>query len=586
MYKLFIALRYLRANKVIYFSIAGVGLGIAVMIIVTSVMGGFSRDIQARIRGLQAHLVVKPMHPDILIGDYDRLVGDIRALPHVAGAAPRIEYAAWLSRGGSPRSVVVIGIDPKREAETSELPRFFERGGQPWGFDAPGGEPQEHPGVVVGCEVYPFAGSSVFLQTVRNADGPMYMRGEFVIAGHFKSGMAEYDSEYLFMDLTAMQDFMKLAPPHLATPVVNTIAVRVDDYDAYGPAVRARVVEAVHARYPCRNPDDHVAGICGRFRVQTWQEVRSILLQAVAIERGIQVIILFCIVIVAGFNIIAIYTMMVRAKTRDVGILRSLGATRRGVTSIFLLSGGLCGLFGSIFGIALGALIATYLNEIVAFVRITSRELNRAAWAGPEPSRAATVMAEALFLLAFAALLGSWRGLYGPFAPRAWAWAGLAALFALAGSAIFYSWTPEYKPLMDDDPALPRHFGWAVGGTAAALLVGWAALRRGTERWREILPGGFIRVAGTVLYSGLTVFFAGAAAVCAGLLTTQPQRFFGGWDLFPRQVYYLDRVPVLIDAWTVGLIVLATLGVSLVFSIYPALRAASYDPIEAIRDEA
>jgi lipoprotein-releasing system permease protein len=94
-----------------------------------------------------------------------------------------------------------------------------------------------------------------------------------------------------------------------------------------------------------------------------------------------------------------------------------------------------------------------------------------------------------------------------------------------------------------------------------------------------------VRIAGTILYSGFTLAVVAAATVSGALLIVQPHRLFPGWDLFPRQIYYLDEVPVLIDPMTVVGIVLATLFVSLVFSIYPALRAASYNPIEAIRDE-
>src|SRR5258706_15483199 len=88
-------------------------------------------------------------------------------------------------------------------------------------------------------------------------------------------------------------------------------------------------------------------------------------------------LLLSLVILVAGFNIVAIYTLVVRAKTRDIGILRALGGTEGGVTSIFLMSGGLCGLFGSIFGITLGLLLALNLNEILDFIRVVSREMNR-----------------------------------------------------------------------------------------------------------------------------------------------------------------------------------------------------------------
>lgn len=580
MYKLFVALRYLRANKVIYFSIAGVALGIMVMIIVTSVMGGFSRDIQARIRGLQSHLVIRPAWQDLFVGDYETLVRQLRDIPHVTGAAPRIEYIGWLGFRGVHRDVMLIGIDPKDEEKTSQLAGFFARGHkEKFDFAYDDGVLPEHPGLVVGSEIYDYEGANVVLQTAKQDQQPVYLRGDFTIVGTFKSGMAEYDSKYVFMDLGAMQQFLKL------DRVVNVIAIAVEDYARNGAEARRAVVNALHDRFRCRTPSTHEVGMCGRFRVRTWEQERSVLLQAVAIERGIQIIILFCIVIVAGFNIVAIYTMMVRAKTRDVGILRSLGATRGGVTLIFLISGGLCGLFGSIFGIAGGTLIATYLNEIVGFVRITSRELNRLAWDGPAYAPGVLGLSLAFYAHGFAALIGSWLSLYKAWRPRYGLWAGLTALLVGAGSLLFYGWAGSYAARDFDDPDLSPGLAWLIAGIAAGAPLAWALVRMATERWRELFFGGFVRIMGTVLYSAYAIFVVGAAAVAAALLATRPPSTFSGWDLFPRQVYYLDRVPVLIDPTTVVGIVLATLFVSLVFSIYPALRAASYNPIEAIRDE-
>ncbi|MBI2930843.1 MAG: ABC transporter permease [Planctomycetes bacterium] len=585
MYKLFIALRYLRANKIIYFSIAGVAVGITVMIIVTSVMGGFSRDLMARIRGMQAHLVIKPRFQDLRILDYEAIVKDVRAVPHVAGAAPRIEYAAWLIFRGSPNTVALMGVDPALEGTASELSRFFANGGKrTFDFRFDDGVGPERAGLVVGSEIPAFESAQVTLRTAITGGtwGTYLPTDDFTVVGRFKSGMAEYDSGYVFMDLDAMQRFLKF------DRTVNTIAVEVDDYEKHGDEVRRRVVEAFHPHNPgCRSLRDHAFGQCGSFRVHTWKEARASLLQAVEIERGIQIIILFCIVIVAGFNIIAIYTMMVRAKTRDVGILRSLGATRGGIILVFLLSGGLCGLFGSIFGIAAGTVLATYLNEIVGFVRITSRELNQMAWPSRTFEAGKVWLPLVLYVPALVSLVASWTTLYKPLhsAPRrVWIGAGLAALFFLGGSAAFYAWAPDYKPEYDD-PSLTPRLAWWIGGAGAALILGWTLVRLLTDRWHETFAGGLLRVMGTFLYSGLAVAALGPACVSAALLATQPPRQFPGWDLFPRQIYYLDRVPVLIDPGTVIAIVLATLVVGVTFSIYPALRAASFHPIEAIRDE-
>lgn len=607
MYKLFIALRYLRANKVIYFSIAGVAVGIMVMILVTSVMGGFSRDIQARIRGMQAHLVVKARFEDMLLGDYEGLIREIEAASdRVRGAVPRVEYGAWYNFRSYTRTVMLIGIDPEKETKAGELPQFFRRGGKTrFDFRHEDGRDPEHPGLVVGSELLPFEGAEVHLQSLRKADTPVFPQGEFTVVGAFKSGMAEYDSEYVFMHLAEMQRFMKLSG------VVNSVAISVGDYDRDAEPVRATVLEVLHKRRPCRQPSLHEAGQCGSYRVQTWKEARSILLQAVAVERGIQIIILFCIILVAGFNIVAIYTMMVRAKTRDVGILRSLGATRGGIVMVFLLSGGLCGLIGSALGTLAGSALASNLNEVVGFVRITSRELNRTAWVEGGYRPATIWLANLSYVGALLALIGSWFSLYRPITKaawilaipflgfgsliagdepqpvsrRAWLWATAAALLLVLASLLFYGWAPGYEAREDQDPRLSSGLHWIIGSISGGLLFGWLVLRKLTDEYRNTLWGGVVRFGGVVLYCALFVMTAGGLNVTFALLSARPGANFGGWDLFPRQVYYLDSVPVLIDPGTVIGIVMATLFVSIVFSIWPALRAATVDPIEAIRDE-
>jgi len=131
MYKLFMALRYLRAHRIIYFSIAGVAIGIMVMIVVTSVMGGFSRDIQKRIRGVQSHILVRGLSYQDTFANHDELAKRIRGVPRVTGCAPRLEYLAWLTlsgvgdrtggQAGRFPDVQVLGIDPEQEQGTGEL---------------------------------------------------------------------------------------------------------------------------------------------------------------------------------------------------------------------------------------------------------------------------------------------------------------------------------------------------------------------------------------------------------------------------------------------------------------------------------
>src|SRR5579863_3627223 len=110
MYKLFMAFRYLRAHKIIYFSIVGVAVGIMTMVVVTSLMGGFSRDMRARIRGMQTDVLVTSLDRNLWIKDYNDICKAIRKIPHVTGCAPRLEYEAWLWHRGTYSDVHIMGI--------------------------------------------------------------------------------------------------------------------------------------------------------------------------------------------------------------------------------------------------------------------------------------------------------------------------------------------------------------------------------------------------------------------------------------------------------------------------------------------
>jgi lipoprotein-releasing system permease protein len=588
MYKLFMALRYLRAHRIIYFSIAGVAIGIMVMIIVTSVMGGFSRDIRRRIRGMQSHIVVRSAAHDLVFTNQRELADRILKLPHVTGCAARLEYLAWLTtrRGVGGRSareagrmpdVQVIGIDPEQERGTGDIEDYFKRG-EPGTFSAKTFqvEGEEPPALIVGSEITQARVTEVILQTARQGDYPIYLRSKFQIAGWFKSGMAEYDSKLVFMSLDAMQKFLRVTDE----PYANVLAVGVDDYERHGADVRRNILELLHEVEPCSHPERHRFYQCGNFVIRTWEEERRTLLQAVEIEKGIQSIILFFIVIVAGFNIIAIYTLMVRAKTRDVGVLKALGGTPAGITSVFLLSGAACGLVGSIVGIGLGLLLSQNLNGIVDFVRITSRELN-----GLEGGRSAVIASAVLAALSLGALIVSWIGLYRRWTPWAAATAGAAGLLLAVTSWIFFSWIPGYEVREGYDWPIARSARVWISIAAGGLPILWVALRRLAEPLYDQFVGGVSRFVGTVVYSALGLGTLAAGCVSLALALTRPGPEFQGIDLFPRHVYYLDRVPVLIDTGAIAVIVGMTLVVSVIFSIYPAIRAARTDPIEALRDE-
>src|SRR5262245_41213583 len=179
MYKLFMAFRYLRAHKIIYFSIVGVAIGTLAMIVVTSLMGGFARDMRSRIRGMQTHISVVSADKNLWFKDYLELSERIRKIPHVSGCAPRLEYQAWLGRTGTFSDVHLVGILPEAEKSVSELETFFHKGGkQKFDFEHDDGSPARLPGVVAGSQVRGGSGKVGFL-TARQSTTPILCAKDF-----------------------------------------------------------------------------------------------------------------------------------------------------------------------------------------------------------------------------------------------------------------------------------------------------------------------------------------------------------------------------------------------------------------------
>lgn len=582
MYKLFMAFRYLRAHRILWFSIVGVAIGLMTLVVVTSVMGGFSRDLRARIRGMSSHFVVVPFPSQYWFADYELLCAEIEKIPHVKGCAPRLEYAAWLGNRGIFEDVQIIGVVPAAERKVSDLEKYFKKGTKPvFDFSDESGLAQTAPGVVVGSQMR--ESRRVGLLSARYDNGPLLCQKDFEVVGTFHSGMAEYDSKYLFMDLSTAQDFLKVAGSQDlgSRPRVNSLAVAVDDYERNGPAVRQAITEAIHRVDPCENPEDHApafgGGRCKHRRVRSWEQSRAMLLQAVDVEKGIMIIVLMMVVVVAGFNIISINTLVVRAKTRDIGILRALGATGGGVISIFLTVGLLCGFFGSLFGIGLGLLLSYNINHLADVIRVFSRELNRTGEGGVLPLAVLTLQ------LAWGGIIWTWLSLYRERQKTPWARILLTGAAIAAAAWVCTGWISTYTGGGRYDIRLSNR--WAptlvITGFWAFLMVLWRVL----DRWRSRSAWVFFGAFATISFSALILAASGAGAIADFIQLLKPAPGWPGLELFPTNIYYLDRIPVFVDFTVLTVIVLLTLLISLVFSIYPAIRASRANPIEAIRDE-
>jgi len=310
-----------------------------------------------------------------------------------------------------------------------------------------------------------------------------------------------------------------------------------------------------------------------------------VLLQAVEVEKGMQYILLSLIVLVAGFNIIAIYTLVVRAKVRDIGILRALGATEGGVTSVFLMSGGLCGLFGSIFGIILGLLLALNLNEIADFIRVVSREMNKMGLTGGGIPRGETMLATAALLGALLEVIHTWLALYKERRPHPWK--RILGTAVMLGLACWFTtkWMVGYQPHDHYDADFTESSRPIFTAAIVGIWLLFCGVWRFLDRYRRRPSWIFFGFGSTIFMASLALALLATFLIGFFILVRGPELGWPGLELFSRQIYYLDRIPVYVDYGALVYIVCWTLLVSFICAIYPALRAAKANPVEAIRDE-
>jgi lipoprotein-releasing system permease protein len=202
-------------------------------------------------------------------------------------------------------------------------------------------------------------GDDVMISTV-SAGRPEPVRFHATVVDVFKSGMSEYDGNLVFCNLSELQRVRGMIDPTTKDGAVTSIQIKLKNYDRASDVVRR-----LQAALPP-----------GIFSVRTWEQKQGPLLAAVEIEKAILNVLLFLIITVAGFGILAIFFMIVVEKTRDIGILKALGATSRGVMTIFLSYGLALGIVGSGVGVVIGLLFVRYINEIEAALSLlTGRKI-------------------------------------------------------------------------------------------------------------------------------------------------------------------------------------------------------------------
>jgi len=346
-----VAFRYLRARKgerfvsvTALFSLLGIMLGVATLIIVTSVMNGFRQDLMTRIIGLNGHMTVQPERGRALDG-WEAIVQRIVALPGVTQAAPVVDGQVLLSsQAGGAAAAQLRGMTDEALRARPVLDRGI-RLGRLQDFD--------EDTAILGAQlaqrlrVQPGDMVTLTLPQARGGDFTAAPRQRALrVVATFSVAMPEVDSRAIFVPLSTAQSLFDLGDK------VSEVEVMVADPSAIVPVATA--IRGALAGQPLRIAD--------------WQRTNSSIYAAMLVERNVMFLILTLIVLVAAFNIISSLTMMVKDKGRDIAILRTMGAKRGAVLRIFLLCGATIGCGGTLLGFALGLGIAANFDALRRFL--------------------------------------------------------------------------------------------------------------------------------------------------------------------------------------------------------------------------
>ena len=361
-YEFFISLRYLRAKRkqvfvsvITLISITGILLGVAALIIVLAVMNGFETDLRNKILGINSHVVL--MGYGGPLKDYEKAMQEAGKVKGVVAATPFIYSQAMLKKGESAAGVVlrglayesafnVINLGKMREGSIAFL---AEKNRRSLKLNA---ESASMPGVVIGKELAKNLGIFIFdtvhILSPQGISTPLGMAPrikKFLVVGIFDSGFYEYDSTLAFLSLKDCQEFLNMGT------LVTGLEIKVDDI--YRADKIARTLER-QLGFP--------------YWARHWMEMNKNLFSALRLEKRVMFIILSLIVLVAIFNVITTLIMVVMEKSRDIAILKSMGATSGSIMKIFIYQGLTIGIIGTTMGCAFGLAIAAHLEKISLFI--------------------------------------------------------------------------------------------------------------------------------------------------------------------------------------------------------------------------
>ncbi len=393
-----VAMRYLRARRqegfisvIAWFSLLGIALGVATLIIVMAVMNGFRQELLTRILGINGHLSV--YGTTNALSGFDPLAEKVRKVPGVVAVTPIIERQVMATAKGVARGAVVRGLRVRDLAGRAVIAENIVAGS----LDDFTGNDAAVVGTRMASRLGLRVGDKITLISPKGtvtAFGTVPRMRAYRIAATFEIGMYEYDSGFVFLPLEAAQVYFRLPG------AVTNLEVFVEDPD------RARALGK-----------DILAAIGGEGRIHDWQQANASFFNAIQVERNVMFLILTLIIVVAAFNIVSSMIMLVNDKGRDIAILRTMGATKGTIMRIFFLSGASVGIIGTTAGFGLGLAFTENIETIRQWIQgLTGTELFAAEIyflsqlpAVADPAEVAAVVLMGLGLSFAATLYPSWR---------------------------------------------------------------------------------------------------------------------------------------------------------------------------------
>lgn len=392
MYQRFLSWRYLFARRTNLIGMVGIFVGVGALILILSIMSGFLEESRRALRGSLSDVIVQPgpmRRPDgsLAASGPEKILEALRADPRVHAATPQLTWLGMLVQGGRATAldihhlstgrfvgVELVGVDVEGELETTELAAALVResryglgqvadprhpfrappgweGSEPWGWVVVGEQLARQHDLHRGAEI------NIGTMVPDPASGEVFQSNRrFLVAGTFRSRENEVDLGRIYLERAELADFLGIER------TFSQVLVKLKDY----PRDAARFVADARAELASRRL---IRG--DPYEVRTWEQYRGNILGAIQNEKTLMGIMLSLVLIVAGFTVFAILSMMVTEKRRDIGILTALGATPRGILSLFLMIGFWDALIGAVLGAAAGVWAAIRIDDIEQWLSAT-----------------------------------------------------------------------------------------------------------------------------------------------------------------------------------------------------------------------